>query len=138
ALKRAALPSALVLALTTALSGPVPALAQSAASAADAPPVTPEAPPLRYRHRVLDNGLRVYTLQDNSVPTVSVQVWYDVGSKDDPQGRSGFAHLFEHVLSRMTRNIPRGYINTMVEDVGGARNASTGPDFTNYFEVVPS
>lgn len=135
-MKRAVLLSAAVLALSTALPAAAPVLAQPAL--AEAAPVTPEAPPLRYRHRVLANGLRVYTLQDNSAPTVSVQVWYDVGSKDDPQGRSGFAHLFEHVLSRMTRNIPRGYINTMVEDVGGARNASTGPDYTNYFEVVPS
>ena len=135
-MNRAVLLSAAVAALMCGLPGAAPALAQT--PAAEAPPVTPEAPPLEYRHRTLANGLRVYTLQDNSVPTVSVQVWYDVGSKDDPQGRSGFAHLFEHVLSRMTRNIPRGYINTMVEDVGGARNASTGPDYTNYFEVVPS
>ena len=130
-------------AVAAVLSG-APALAQEAAQTAaqsaalNAPPATPEVPALDYRHRTLDNGLRVYTLQDRSSPTVSVQVWYDVGSKDDPQGRSGFAHLFEHILSRMTRNIPRGYINTLVEDVGGSRNASTGPDYTNYFEVVPS
>lgn len=123
-------------ALAVVLSAAPLALAQPAAL--DAPPQTPEVPRLQYQHRVLDNGLRVYTLQDRSSPTVSVQVWYDVGSKDDPQGRSGFAHLFEHILSRMTRNIPRGYINTLVEDVGGSRNASTGPDYTNYFEVVPS
>ena len=123
-------------AVAAVLSG-APALAQDAAQTAaqsaalNAPPATPEVPALDYRHRTLDNGLRVYTLQDRSSPTVSVQVWYDVGSKDDPQGRSGFAHLFEHILSRMTRNIPRGYINTLVEDVGGSRNASTGPDYTN-------
>lgn len=126
-------------ALAVVLMGASPALAQTATqSAAEAPPTIPQVPPIQYLHRTLPNGLEVYTIQDRSSPTVSVQVWYNVGSKDDPQGRSGFAHLFEHVLSRMTRNIPRGYINTLVEDVGGSRNASTGPDTTNYFEVVPS
>lgn len=125
-------------AAVAAILGAAPALAQSADAAMTAPPETPVAPALDYQHRTLANGLQVYTLQDRSSPTVSVQVWYNVGSKDDPNGRSGFAHLFEHILSRMTRNIPRGYINTLVEDVGGSRNASTGPDFTNYFEVVPS
>jgi len=124
-------------AMATILGG-APALAQTVDAAMTAPPQTPSAPALDYQHRTLANGLQVYTLQDRSSPTVSVQVWYNVGAKDDPNGRSGFAHLFEHILSRMTRNIPRGYINTLVEDVGGSRNASTGPDFTNYFEVVPS
>ncbi|MDO1560024.1 pitrilysin family protein [Brevundimonas sp. 2R-24] len=97
-----------------------------------------QAPPLAYRHRTLANGLQVYSLQDRSQPVVAVQMWYNVGAKDDPQGRAGFAHLFEHVLSRVTRNIPRAQIAWMVEDMGGQRNASTSPDWTNYFETVPS
>ncbi len=137
-MKRVLMLSAAATVLGAAILGAAPVMAQSAEAAMSAPPATPVAPPLEYEHRTLANGLQVYTLQDRSSPTVSVQVWYNVGSKDDPNGRSGFAHLFEHILSRMTRNIPRGYINTLVEDVGGSRNASTGPDYTNYFEVVPS
>ena len=100
--------------------------------------IAPETvPPIRYTHRELANGLDVYALPDPSAATVTVQMWYDVGGKDDPQGRSGFAHLFEHILSRKTVNIPYGGISTMVENAGGSRNASTGQDFTNYYETVP-
>ncbi|MGC8000486.1 M16 family metallopeptidase, partial [Salmonella enterica] len=65
-------------------------------------------------------------------------VWYGVGSKDDPQGRSGFAHLFEHMMFKATRNLPAESIDRMTEDVGGFNNASTWDDFTNYYEVVPA
>ena len=65
-------------------------------------------------------------------------MWYDVGSKHDPDGRSGFAHLFEHILSRKTVNMPYNAINKMVDDVGGTRNASTWYDRTNYYETVPA
>ncbi|OYW91171.1 MAG: peptidase M16, partial [Caulobacterales bacterium 32-67-6] len=63
-------------------------------------------PPIAYRERVLDNGLRVLSGVDATTPNVTVQVWYGVGSKDDPQGRSGFAHLFEHMMFKATRNMP--------------------------------
>ena len=86
----------------------------------------------------LKNGLKIYTMQDRSTPNVTVQMWYDVGSKNDPEGRSGFAHLFEHILSRKTRNMPLNLVNQLTEDVGGIRNASTGDDRTNYFEIVPA
>ncbi|HEY0599114.1 pitrilysin family protein [Brevundimonas sp.] len=94
-------------------------------------------PPLEYTHRELANGLDVYAMPDPSAGTVTVTLWYDVGGKDDPQGRSGFAHLFEHILSRKTVNLPYGQISTIVENAGGTRNASTGQDFTNYYETVP-
>ena len=111
----------------------VPAVAQRTPAAASA------VPPLGYSHRVLRNGLNVYTIRDTRTANVSVQMWYDVGSKDDPAGRSGFAHLFEHILSRVTRNIPHGELSRIVEEqAGGTRNASTGPDTTNYFETVPA
>ena len=85
------------------------------------------------------NGLQVYTIRDTRTANVSVQMWYNVGSKDDPAGRSGFAHLFEHILSRVTRNIPHGELSRIVEEgAGGTRNASTGPDTTNYYETVPA
>lgn len=94
-------------------------------------------PPLEFTHRELANGLDVYAMPDPTAGTVTVTLWYDVGGKDDPEGRSGFAHLFEHILSRKTVNLPYGQISTIVENAGGSRNASTGQDFTNYYETVP-
>jgi zinc protease len=123
---RAVLLAASALTLLTAVPGA--AHAQDAAIAV---------PPLQYTHRELPNGLDVYAMPDPTAGTVTVQVWYDVGGKDDPEGRSGFAHLFEHILSRKTVNIPYGQISTWVENAGGSRNASTGQDFTNYYETVP-
>ncbi|WP_332639771.1 M16 family metallopeptidase [Brevundimonas sp.] len=106
-----------------------PAFAQS--------PAPISVPPLEYTHRELANGLDVYAMPDATAGTVTVTLWYNVGGKDDPQGRSGFAHLFEHILSRKTVNLPYGQISTLVENAGGSRNASTGQDFTNYYETVP-
>ena len=94
--------------------------------------------PLLIKQRTLPNGLKVVSLQDNSSPTVAVNVWYNVGSKDDPQGRSGFAHMFEHMMFKSTRNLKSEAFDRMTEDVGGFNNASTWDDFTNYYEVVPS
>ncbi|HKR58888.1 MAG TPA: pitrilysin family protein [Pyrinomonadaceae bacterium] len=95
-------------------------------------------PRLTYRDRTLPNGLRVLTVEDHSSPTVAIQVWYKVGSKDDPEGRSGFAHLFEHMLFKGTKNMKDEMMDRLTEDVGGINNASTYDDFTNYYEVVPS
>jgi zinc protease len=95
-------------------------------------------PPIAYKSRKLANGLTVYTLRDTTTPNVSVSVWYEVGAKHDPAGRSGFAHLFEHILSRKTVNMPYNMINRLTEDVGGIRNASTSWDRTNYYETVPA
>ncbi|MBY0423888.1 MAG: insulinase family protein, partial [Parvularculaceae bacterium] len=77
-------------------------------------------------------------MPDPSTANVSVHVWYRVGSKDDPKGRSGFAHLFEHIMFKATRNMPPEYFDRLTEDVGGFNNASTYDDFTNYYEVVPA
>ena len=94
--------------------------------------------PLQYHYRQLANGLRVYAMPDANTANVSVQVWYDVGSKDDPINRSGFAHLFEHIMFKSTRNLPPETFDRLTEDVGGFNNASTYDDFTNYYEVVPA
>ncbi|MEQ1490722.1 MAG: pitrilysin family protein [Terricaulis sp.] len=94
--------------------------------------------PLAYTMRTLPNGLRVYAMPDRDTANVSVQVWYDVGSVDDPAGRSGFAHLFEHIMFKSTRNMPEQFFDRLTEDVGGYNNASTYDDFTNYYEVVPA
>ena len=94
--------------------------------------------PLQFTCKKLPNGLRVYAMPDTNTAGVSVAVWYDVGSKDDPQGRSGFAHLFEHLMFKSTTNMPPETFDRLTEDAGGANNASTWNDFTNYFESVPA
>jgi len=95
-------------------------------------------PPLHYTSRTLANGLRVYAVRDPGSSNVSVQVWYDVGSRDDPRGRSGFAHLFEHMMFKASRNLVPEQFDRLTEDVGGFNNASTNDDYTNYYEVVPA
>ncbi|MEZ6023679.1 MAG: pitrilysin family protein [Hyphomonadaceae bacterium] len=97
-----------------------------------------DVPALQYHYRELPNGLRVYAMPDPNTANVSVQVWYDVGSADDPIDRSGFAHLFEHIMFKSTRNMPSEFFDRLTEDVGGFNNASTYDDFTNYYEVVPA
>ena len=112
-----------------------------AAAVASPPPAAAAAlgvPPIPYHQRTLANGLQVLSVEDHSSPNVAIQMWYHVGSKDDPQGRSGFAHLFEHLMFKSTRHMQAEQMDRLTEDVGGANNASTGDDVTNYFEVVPS
>ncbi|WP_427968650.1 M16 family metallopeptidase [Altererythrobacter sp.] len=121
-------------ALALAASGP--ALADHHQTAVEAP--TLSAPKIEYTRWQLDNGLTVIAIPDNSTANVTTSLWYEVGSKHDPQGRSGFAHLFEHILSRKTVNMPYNMINRLTEDVGGVRNASTWVDRTNYYETVPA
>jgi zinc protease len=95
-------------------------------------------PPIKFQDRTLQNGMRILSAVDHSSPTVAIQVWYHVGSKDDPQGRSGFAHLFEHIMFKATKNMKSEMMDRLTEDVGGFNNAFTNPDVTVYFEVVPS
>jgi len=95
-------------------------------------------PQLKYTDRTLANGLRVLSAPDRSSPTVAIQVWYHVGSKDDPPNRSGFAHLFEHIMFKSTKNMKSEMMDRLTEDVGGFNNAFTADDVTVYFEVVPS
>ena len=91
-----------------------------------------EVAPLGFQLRTLPNGLQVWTRQDSSTANVTVQVWYRVGSKDDPEDRSGFAHLFEHIMFKATRNLPEETFDRLTEDVGGFNNASTYHEITNY------
>jgi len=86
----------------------------------------------------LDNGLHVILHQDNSTPIVSVSTMYHVGSKNEEPDKTGFAHFFEHVASRRTKNIPVGGFTEYVSQAGGARNASTNFDRTYYYEILPS
>ncbi|HTU12806.1 MAG TPA: pitrilysin family protein [Allosphingosinicella sp.] len=129
-MKKLVLSAAFAASFLTPLAAP--ALAQRGAAAA------PAVAPLNYQTRTLPNGLRVYSIRDTATANVSVQVWYDVGSKDDPRGRSGFAHLFEHIMFKSTRNMVPEQFDRLTEDVGGFNNASTNDDYTNYYEVVPA
>ena len=129
---------------TTALSPLADAATRSTAKPVKTAPrvISPggaiKAPPIVYQQRTLANGMKVFTSRDATTPNVSVQVWYGVGSKDDPRGRSGFAHLFEHLMFKATRNMPSETLDRLTEDVGGFNNASTWDDFTNYYEVAPA
>jgi len=124
----------------------LPAQGAAAAQKAAAKPAVKEAgstavlkvAPVVYRERRLANGLQVITVENHASPTVSVHVAYHVGSRDDPPGRSGFAHLFEHMMFKSTANLRAEQFDRLTEDVGGANNASTGDDVTEYHEVVPS
>jgi zinc protease len=95
-------------------------------------------PQLKFTDRTLPNGLRVLSAPDHSSPTVAIQIWYHVGSKDDPPKRSGFAHLFEHIMFKSTKNMKSEMMDRLTEDVGGFNNAFTADDVTVYYEVVPS
>jgi predicted Zn-dependent peptidase len=89
------------------------------------------------RHR-LDNGLRVILSPDGRTPIVAVNLWYGVGSRHEERGRTGFAHLFEHMMFQGSANVAKGEHFAMINGVGGALNASTWTDRTNYFETLPS
>lgn len=88
--------------------------------------------------QVLPNGLRVVVLPDRSSPVAAVSMLYDVGFRSEPEGRSGFAHLFEHMMFQGTKRVPRGEFDRLVLGNGGVLNGMTTPDYTVYYEVVPS
>lgn len=108
------------LAATAALT--LPAIAQS----------------LAYEKYQLDNGMTVILHQDRSLPLAAVNLWYRVGSKDEPKGRSGFAHLFEHLMFMGTERVADNKFDVIMESGGGSNNATTSYDRTNYFQSGPS
>ena len=95
-------------------------------------------PAIDFKHSSLPNGLEIYTVEDHSAPIVAVQVWYHVGSKDDPAGRSGFAHLFEHMMFKGNEHMTPDMFDNLTENIGGENNAYTADDVTVYHETVPS
>jgi zinc protease len=86
----------------------------------------------------LQNGLRVVLSKDTAVPVITVYMIYDVGSRSEEKGRTGFAHLFEHMMFEGSANAPKGTHFSTVESNGGVMNGSTHPDFTDYYETLPS
>jgi zinc protease len=89
-----------------------------------------------YTRETLDNGLDVLVHEDRDCPIVAVNVWYHVGSKNEKPGRTGFAHLFEHLMFEGSQHYDRGYFQPL-QEAGGSLNGSTNADRTNYWEVVP-
>src|SRR5512137_1339214 len=105
------------------------------ATLAAAPQAVPSIP---YQQFTLPNGLHVILSEDHTAPLVGVEVLYDVGSKDEKPGRTGFAHLFEHLMFQGTVNLPKGESDRLIEAAGGSSNGSTSADRTQYWEQVPS
>ena len=95
-------------------------------------------PELAVAQHKLPNGLEVLLLEDHSVPVAAVQVWYHVGSKDERKGRSGFAHLFEHLMFKGSANVGPEEHATFVQSIGGRYNATTDSDRTLYWQIFPS
>ena len=93
---------------------------------------------MKVKHFTLGNGLRVFVLEDHSTPMFSMHIAYHVGSRDEQPGRSGFAHLFEHMMYKGSENVPEGGHMEYVQGAGGTLNAFTTADVTQYHETVPS
>ncbi len=91
-----------------------------------------------FERYTLPNGLTVILSQDRATPTVAVNVWYHVGSKNEVPGRTGFAHLFEHVMFTGSGHVPYGLHDKLTEGVGGTNNGTTSNDRTTYYETIPS
>jgi zinc protease len=116
-----------------ALACAAPALAQNAAPAA-----VPKKIEVTYTQFTLPNGLRVILHEDHSVPIATVNTWFHVGSAREKPGRTGFAHLFEHLMFMGSGHVKPGEFDEWLEAAGGENNASTGNDRTNYYINVPS
>lgn len=91
-----------------------------------------------YAQFTLPNGLNVIVHRDASLPVASVNMWYHVGSKNEKPGRTGFAHLFEHIMFEGSAHVPEGDFDNHLESAGGVNNGSTSNDRTNYWENIPS
>ncbi len=111
--------------LTALMSGPMLADAQTPA-------------PIAVEDYSLPNGLKVVLAEDHSAQVVTVNVWYNVGSRDERPGRTGFAHLFEHMMFQGSKNVKKGDHMALVQQAGGDMNGSTADDRTNYYQTLPS
>ena len=118
------------------LAGLILLAATAPALAADALKVTP--PKLEVREHKLANGLDLLMYEDHSVPAATVEVWYHVGSKDEKKGRSGFAHLFEHLMFKGSANVAAEEHKNFISSIGGLYNATTDFDRTLYYQSFPS
>ena len=115
------------------MHAPTLALLAAALVAAEPAPI----PTIPFEQYKLPNGLNVILSEDHTAPIVAVDVRYDVGSKNEKPGRTGFAHLFEHLMFQGTANLPKGVADQLIEAAGGDSNGSTSQDATNYWQRVP-
>ena len=122
------LKQAMILVLASAIITPLAAVGQSK---------NENLPKLNYKQYKLKNGLTVVLNEDKSTPIVAVNVFYHVGSKNEAPGRTGFAHLFEHMMFQGSKNYSSDYLSA-IDDMGGNVNGTTNEDRTYYYEVVPS
>ena len=111
--------------------GAIPAMAKESAA-----PVAALNVPVEYYK--LGNGLRVVLSEDHSVPVATIGIYYNIGFRIEPKDRTGFAHLFEHLMFQGSKNLAKGQFFKLVQGLGGTLNGSTRFDFTNYFEAFPS
>jgi zinc protease len=118
--------------------GALVALAQTARPSAAPAPAAPPRLEVPYEIFTLKNGLTVIVHEDRSAPIATVNTWYHVGSGRERPGRTGFAHLFEHLMFEGSKNVPEGAFDRWLEGVGGNNNGSTNTDRTNYWEDVPA
>jgi len=93
---------------------------------------------VNFEETTLKNGLRVITVEDHTAPVVSTAVTYNVGSRDEHKGKTGYAHLFEHMMFKGSENVGAGEHPVLIRNNGGSENASTSEDRTNYFEALPA
>ena len=126
------------LAITAAVAAASLALAQAPTTPTATPATSSPLTSLPIERHVLDNGLRVVLSPDRTVPTIAIALYYDVGSRNEQRGRSGFAHLFEHMMFQGSANVARGEHFALIMNRGGSLNGTTSEDRTNYFETLPS
>jgi zinc protease len=135
-------PAALLVAACATTPPATTAPATTPAAETAAPQVTPAAAPQQLQvpvdYHKLDNGLKVVLSPDRTAPTVAVAVYYGIGFRVEPRDRTGFAHLFEHLMFQGSENLGKMEFIKLVQSNGGVLNGSTRFDFTNYFEIVPA
>ena len=137
ALRLAPAPLAALVALA-ALAQPAPAQKKKAAAPPSAAASAAPAGAIPVDYYKLGNGLRVVLSPDTSAPTVAVAVYYKIGFRVEPKDRTGFAHLFEHMMFQGSQNLGKMEFIRLIQQNGGILNGSTRFDFTNYFEVLPA
>ena len=145
-MRRSLLPFLIGTALLLPACATYPVTTETAASASAAPVAAPAAPVPELVERVsipfqsftLDNGLTVLVHEDRKAPVVAVSVWYNVGSKDEPKGKTGFAHLFEHLMFNGSENSPGDFFEPLQQIGATDYNGTTSFDRTNYFQTVPT
>jgi predicted Zn-dependent peptidase len=121
-----------------AAAGPTPPTPTVAHTPAANPSPATTQVELQVIQKKLANGLRIVMNPDHTVPTVAVAIYYDIGSRNEERGRSGFAHLFEHMMFQGSKNVGKGEHFQLIMNRGGSVNGTTSDDRTNYFETLPS